>query len=254
MNIVHFLKRYPDILMNQYNDDIFNNLQLLTGGTTSSRIAKLLNFSVGLMEGEERYVEVGVFTGSTLCAAAYHNEKICIGIDNYLPEEMVQITQLTPEMVKARCRANIQAIDGQKGYVRLIEKSFRDVKPEEIGGPVAVSFIDGKHDYAGVVENLKWLDPMLADHAILVFDDINYIEVSMGIQDWLSAHQDHYDFLAYVKPCYGDGKDVVSVRDRFINNGVCVIRYHRDITSNTFSYDLNKLDRTVAEIKGGITC
>lgn len=251
MNIVTFLKRFPDFLMNEKDDPVFQNLQLLTGGTTSARIGKFLNFCVGLMDDEERYVEVGVFTGSTLCAAVYHNNRKCVGIDSYLPSELSQMTQWTPEMVKNRCLANIQSVDQLKGYARLIESDFRAVTPEQIGGPVAVSFIDGKHDYPSVIENFDWLEPMLADHAIIVLDDVNYVEVSMAIEDWMASHGEHYDLLAYVKPCYGDGKDLTSLRDRFLNNGVCVLRYHKDAMSNTFSHDPRKIGWTRDEIKKG---
>jgi hypothetical protein len=244
VNILYFLKKYPEFLLNDKQDDIFENLKLLTGGTTSARIGKLLNFAVSQMEGEERYVEVGVFTGATLCSAAYVNEKICIGIDNYLPDEMIQITGMTPEAVKARCLANIRCISNERGHVRLIEKSFRDVTKEEIGGPVAVSFIDGKHDYAGVMDNLEWLEPMLADHAILVFDDVNYVEVSLAIEDWMGKHPENYDMLAYIKPAYMDGKDLCSIRDRFLNNGVCIIRYHRNPLSNTFAFSVDRMGWT----------
>ena len=240
--------------MRDTDDAVFENLKLLTGGTTSARIGKLLNFAVSQMEGDDRYVEVGVFTGSTLCAASYVNAKVCIGIDNYLPEEMIQITGQTPEAIQNRCRANIQCIDNGSGNVRLIVKSFRDVTKEEIGGPVAVSFIDGKHDYPGVMDNLKWLEPMLADHAVLVFDDINYIEVSLAIEEWITQHGHNYDMLAYVKPAYMDGTNMCFIRDRFLNNGVCILRYHRDPRSNTFSYDPSKLGMTKEQLKGEAPC
>lgn len=237
--------------MNDKDDGIFENIKLFTQGTTSTRIGKLLNFAVSQMGEKECYLEVGVFTGSTLCQAAYVNERFCVGIDNYLPDEIKQITGMPSDFIRDRCLFNINCLG--RGRIKLIEKDFRDVSVEEISLPVAVSFIDGKHDYAGVMDNLKWLEPKLADHAILVFDDINYIEVSLAIEDWMSSHADHYDMLAYIKPFYGDSADdsnLCSVRDRFINNGVCVIRYHKD-NSNSFTWDIQKMGMTREQLTKG---
>ncbi len=251
MNIDCFLKRYPEFLMNDKDDGISENIKLLAGGTTSARIAKLLNFAVSQMDDSECYLEVGVFTGSTLCSAGYVNEKHCIGIDNYLPEHMIQMTHLTPEQIQQRCQLNINCMLPRKS--KLIVKDFRQVTPEEIGMPVAVSFIDGTHDYTSVLENLYWLEPILADHAILIFDDINYIEVSLAIERWMNLKAPNYDMMAYVKPYYGHNGNNVnlnSLRDRFINNGVCVMRYHRDPTSNTFTYDPAKIGYSKEQLEG----
>jgi Methyltransferase domain len=250
MNMDCFLKRYTDVLMNDRDDDLFKNISLLAGGTTSCRISKLLNFAVSQIDSTECYVEVGVLTGTTLCSAGYVNDKVCIGIDNYLPEHMREITGMDRDAVISRCQHNINCLSS--GKTKMIYKSFRDVSKSEIPLPIAVSFIDGKHDFPSVIENFSWLEPMLADNAIIVLDDINYIEVSMAIEAWMGQKSANYDLLAYIKPFYGeDHKNISSVRDRFMNNGVCVIRYHRDTNSNTFSYDPNKLGWTQEEIMTG---
>ena len=250
MNIDYFLKQYVGFLMNEQGDSFFENIGLFTGGTTSARIGKLLNFAVSQMGEDECYVEVGVFTGNTLCQAGFNNEKHCIGIDSYSPSEMMQMTGQTPNFVRDRCLQNINCLS--RGKTKLIQKDFRNVSLEEIGRKVGVSFIDGKHDYLSVMENFSWLEPKLADHAIIILDDINYIEVSLAVEDWMSGKATNYDMLAYVKPCYGlDLKCMSSTRDRFLNNGICVIRYHKDLTSNTFSYDPTKMDWNLDDIKAG---
>jgi hypothetical protein len=138
------------------------------------------------------------------------------------------------------------------GKTSLIKKDFRQVTKEEIGGPISVSFIDGKHDFTSVMENFYWLEPMLADNAIIVLDDVNYIEVAMAIERWMSLKGANYDLMVYLKPFYGeDLKNICSVKDRFLNNGVCVLRYHKDPTSNTFSYDPNKVGWTQEEVLAG---
>ena len=250
MNMDCFLKQYLGVLTNDQGDSTFEGIGLFAGGTTGVRIGKLLNFAVSQMDDGECYVEVGTFTGGTLCQAVHMNYKPCIGIDSYRPEHMAEMTGMTADFIKERCKQNINCIS--KGKAALIEKDFRDVKPEEIPFKVAVSFIDGKHDYPSVIDNFKWLEPMLADDAVIVLDDINYVEVTMAIQDWISGHAQNYDMMSYLKPFYGpDGKNTWCARDRFLNNGVAVIRYHKDPRSNTFSYDPNKAGWTIDNIHAG---
>jgi hypothetical protein len=224
MNIDCFLKLYTDVLMNDNHDNVFDTLKIITGGTTSSRIAKLLNFSVSQMDDNECYLEVGVFTGSTLCAAGYNNEKLCIGIDKYNEDDLKEMSRVAPSELRDRCLYNMKCLASRS---ILIEKDFRDVKKEEIQMPVGVSFIDGKHDYEDVTKNLEWLEPFLADNAILVFDDVNYFDVSRAIFDWLMNHRENYDLLSYNKPFFLNCEYISSLYERFLNNGVCVILFHR---------------------------
>lgn len=224
MNLDCFMKRFCDVLMNSAHDDTFETLKILTGGTTSTRIAKLLNFAVSQMDKDETYVEVGVFAGTTLISAAHVNGKRCIGIDNYNPEYMKGMGCI-PQVVRDRCVHNINSTNC--GAI-LIEKDFREVTKEDICYPVAVSFVDGTHNFESVMDNLKWLEPMLADEAIIVFDDVNYAEVSQSIFVWLHTHPETWDMLAYVKPFFFNDKNVSSVQDRFLNNGVCILHYHKD--------------------------
>lgn len=225
MNIDCFLKRFTDVLMNDKHDDTFETLKILTGGTTSTRICKLLSFAVSQMENDECYLEVGVFNGTSLCSAAYVSGKKCVGIDAYNPEYIKNMCGLDASMVRDRCLHNIRNC---APWASLIEKDFRTVTKEEIGSPVAVSFIDGKHEYDDVMENFAWLEPMLADEAILVFDDVNYEGVTRAISNWVAAHPSTYDLIFYAKPFYMDDKNSWSINERFLNNGTCVLRYHKD--------------------------
>lgn len=230
MNMDCFMKRFSDVLLNDKDDHTFETLKILTGGTTSPRIAKLLNFAVSQMDKKETYVEVGVFAGTTLVSAAHANMKTCIGIDNYDPEEHKSMG-CDPKVVRDRCLHNINSTNCG---ATLIEKDFRQVTKEEIAYPIAVSFIDGKHDFTSVMENLQWLEPMLADEAIIIFDDVNYLEVTQAIFTWLVSHLDTWNMVGYVKPFFFNDKYVMSVRERFLNNGVCILNYHRDPLAKYF--------------------
>ncbi len=225
MNIDFFLKRYLDVLMNDHSDHEFISIKMLTGGTTSHRIAKLLNFAVAQMAESECYLEVGVFLGTTLCSAAHINNRKCIGIDNYDPEMLGTMTESPPSQLRDRCLFNIKQFSP---HITLIEKNFREVTKEEIGAPVAVSFIDGKHTYLEVRDNLTWLEPLLAKDAVLIFDDMNCVDVQRAVQERIGLYKENYDLLFYAKPNYGDSAYSWSLADRFLNNGVCVVRYHKE--------------------------
>jgi len=224
MNMDCFLKKFADVLCNDKQDDIFNTVNIIAGGTTSSRISKLLNFAVSQIDDSECYLEVGVYLGATLCSAGLHNEKTCIGIDSY-KQDAPEYTDKKASEIRDRCLHNIKSLVRK---TTLIEKDFRDVTKEDIPKPVAVSFIDGRHDFEGVMDNLKWLEPLLADNAIIVFDDINYFGVSDALGTWMNEHYKNYEMLCYIKPFYINCNYISSIRDRFLNNGVAIIRYGRN--------------------------
>lgn len=224
MNIDCFLKRFSDVLLNDKHDNVFETLKIITGGTTSARICKLLNFAVSQMSNDECYLEVGVFTGSSLCAAGYNNEKVCIGIDKYDENDLNEMTRIKPSELRDRAIYNLSCLSTKS---RLIENDFRNVKKEDLGMSIGVSFIDGKHDYEDVTKNLEWLEPLLSDYAMIVFDDVNYDEVSRAIFDWIKNHPENYDLLAYVKPFFVDCSYISSQYERFLNNGICILYFHR---------------------------
>lgn len=224
MNMDCFLKRFSQILLSSDNDATFEAFKIWVGGTTSPKIGKLLNFAVSQMGKDECYVEVGVFTGCTLISANYVNGKTCIGIDPY-SKTMNESVMANPEVIRDQARWNISRLAPE---IKLIEKDFRDVTKEEIGLPIAVAMIDARHTYQDVYENLQWLHPLLAEDALLFFDDINYDGVSKAIFDWITKNGDTYQLTCYIKPFYQDDRYISSVIERVLNNGVAILRYHRN--------------------------
>lgn len=225
MNMDCFLKRFADILLTDKEDGTFQTINFLVGGSTSYRIGKLLNFAVSQIGGDECYVETGVYNGGTLISANYRNGRKCIGIDPYIG----MVESIDPLSIRDRAK---QYIAGIGEGAQLIEKDFRDVTPEEIGAPIAVSFIDAMHTEKDVFENLEWLHPLLANDALVIFDDINYQGVSNAISRWQIAHADTYDLTCYIKPFFQSINYTWSLGDRFLNNGVCILRYHKNPEAN----------------------
>lgn len=220
MNIDCFFKRFTDILMSDKMDSTFETINFLVGGTTSYKTGKLLNFAVSQMEQGECYVETGVFQGATLISANYRNGRKAYGIDPYIG--MVERADALAVREKA-----LQYIGGLGEGAQLIQKDFRQVAKEEIPEPIAVSFIDAMHMYQDVKDNLLWLEPLLADNALIFFDDVNYDGVEKAIFEWKKEHDETYDLMFHMKPFYYNNDYVWSLGDRFTNNGLSILRFHR---------------------------
>lgn len=202
--------------MNDTNDQTFETLKFLTGGTTSARIAKLLNFAASCLDEHECYLEVGVFNGYTLLSANYSNFKRCIGVDNFS-----QIFSLDPEAVKAKCKQNLMMYSND---VLLIESDYKDVTPEVVGKPIGVHFVDGDHCYQAVKEGMEWVKPMLAKEAIILFDDAGYKEVSKAILE--QANEPGFELMFMQKPLFV-GDTVYPIGDHVLHQGLAILRYTR---------------------------
>ncbi len=222
MNIDCFLKRFSKILLSPDGDAQFEAFKVWLGGTTSPKIARLLNFAVSQMDQGECYVEVGVFTGTTLVSAFWANGKPCVGIDSY-SNNLKEASILPADLIRDKARNNIREL---AWGVKLIEKDFRDVTAEEIPGDVAVAFIDALHTEQEVTENLVWLEPLLAPDALVFFDDVNHEGVTNAIWKWLHSHPSTYELTVYIRPHYHNERNMSSVEDRVLNNGFAIIRYH----------------------------
>ncbi len=218
MNINNFLTRFSDVLLNDKDDPTFETLKLLTAGTTGSRIAKLINFAVSCMEESECYLEVGVFTGYTLISANYQNNRQCIGIDSFQPD---QVFSIKPDDVRSKCKFNLM---NYTTNALLIDGDFRNVPPEQITKPVGVHFIDGDHNYNAVMEGLEWVKPMLAKDAIVIFDDVCYPDISKAIIETIWEEPDNFEPVFFHKPLYVAGS-FYPVGDRVLHMGLAILRY-----------------------------
>lgn len=223
MNVDCFLKRFSKILVSSDGDALFEAFKVWIGGTTSPKIARLLNFAVSQMDPGECYVETGVFTGATLVSAFWANGKPCVGIDSY-SENLKEASIFPAELIRNKARINVSELAlGSK----LIEKDFRDVKAEEIPGKVAVTFIDALHTEKEVLDNLIWLEPLLAEDALIFFDDVNHEGVSRAIFKWLEMRPTTTEMTAYIRPHYQNERYISSVEDRVLNNGFAIIRHNK---------------------------
>lgn len=216
MNINYFLSRFSDVLFNDKNDQTFETLKLLTAGTTSARIAKLINFASACMAEDECYLEVGVFTGFTLISANYQNMKRCVGIDSFQPD---QVFSIKPDDVREKLKFNLI---NYTYNTLLFDGDFRTVTPEQVGQKVAVHFIDGDHNYEAVKEGIAWVKPMLSKDALLIFDDVGYQGITKAIIE--TMQEPDFEPVFFHKPLYV-GDAIYSVGDKVLHQGLSILRY-----------------------------
>ena len=60
-------------------------------------------------------------------------------------------------------------------------------------------FYDGEHSYKNQLENLIIADQFLAKDAIVMIDDINFIEVENASKEFVSKHSKNYEILKEIK-------------------------------------------------------
>lgn len=220
MKAKEFVHRFTNVLMNDQGDNSFSTMRMITGGGTSARIAKTLNFATCLLDPGEIYLEVGVFRGFTLLSAAYLNNKPCYGIDNF--DVKVVHPAFTAEQVKGELARNMAMF--ANGNAHVIENDFRAVT--EVPGKIGVLFVDGKHTSLDVLDNLRWAEPFLADDAIILFDDVTLNEVDLAIKGWWFDHRQNYDLVFHARPVFVGSYDF-PIFDHFLHNGLSILWYSR---------------------------
>lgn len=215
-----FIASYLRMIFSGDRDALFSTLQVWTGGLSSPRTASLLNMATHCLEEGERYVEVGVFTGYTLISAGYNNNKILLGVDSFDtegPDSSVG-SEIPRQMIKDHLKKNMERFNQVRA--NIIESDFRTV--DLSGAKTGVAYIDGRHDYSSVIDNLKWLEPSLAKDAVLIFDDPDCEGVSDAILDWCHDHKEYE--LLYISRSREAHYRVQGFDGPFVN-GLAVVHY-----------------------------
>jgi len=121
---------------------------------------------------DPRYLEVGVWTGSTLCSAANRNKLRAVGIDNWS-----QHWERSPAYARTECDRNLRKF--VEADVRLIERDFREV-PFGAIGKFNVYFFDGPHDTVDQYDGIRLALPALDDEFVMIVDNWNNASVRQG--------------------------------------------------------------------------
>jgi len=148
-------------------------------GMSSMKGRHMLNNLLGLKVWRDhaavrtRYLEVGSWRGSTLCAATFSNDVEAVAIENF-----AQFNDLSfgrdRRPIRESLMSNLQisrAFSKPQFDVSVIDRDCFTVDARQLGTPFDVYLYDGEHTYDAQYKAFTHFAPALADTFIAVVDD-----------------------------------------------------------------------------------
>ena len=137
----------------------------------------LLNLAAACLEGDEAYVEIGVFHGASLIAAMLGNEgKRFVGVDSFA------FRDASPEKVRANLAhfglTPPEIVVGD-AFELVPAGAFRDV-------PIGIWYYDAAHSYEAQLEGVRIAEPLLVPGALVIVDDTDWDDVARAMDDYLA--------------------------------------------------------------------
>ena len=118
---------------------------------------------------DARYLEIGVWAGSTFCSAIYGNAIRAVAIDNWSefggPREIFFV--------------NLARFRGENANIEIIESDFRQVEFARLG-KFNVYLFDGPHQEQDHFDGLRVALPAMDERFIFIVDDWNWSSVRSG--------------------------------------------------------------------------
>jgi hypothetical protein len=139
-------------------------------GMSGRRYRMLINRLVRNLAAP-RYLEVGSWKGSTLCAAIHDNKVSALAIDNW-SEFGGPFAEFLAHLAQSRSHAS---------PVSFLEQDFRTVRFDALG-PFDIYLFDGPHTADDQYDGIVMAQPALAEEHILVVDDWNLVAARAGTQ------------------------------------------------------------------------
>ncbi len=142
---------------------------LALGGMSSAKNRHLLNNLCSLRGA--RYLEIGVWKGSTLASAGYRNQISVTAADNWSQFKGPR------ESFERICR------DFVRNELTFFDEDCFKLSLDKLPGKYHVYFYDGEHSYDSQYRAFKYFDSILEDTFIAIVDDYNGDDVQRGTQD-----------------------------------------------------------------------
>lgn len=186
-------------------DNMFGNFHI--GGWMPSLALYTLNFAVThCLEGDEQYLEIGVFGGRSLIGALTNNDKRVQAFDPFTDGDGVRQGFL--KNIK-----ECEVVD----RVTLHNMSCHDFDGEL--PPIGVFLYDGNHDSGHTYEGLKRFEKYLSNQAIIIVDDYDIIggdnqspypgydaavshPVRRDTDEWMALNKHHIENTLLLPGCY----------------------------------------------------
>ena len=137
----------------------------------------LLNLAAACLEGDEAYVEIGVFHGASLIAAMLGNEgRRFVGIDSFAFRDASL----------DRVHANLAQFDLVAPEI-VVGDAFELVPAGALGNvSIGVWYYDAAHSYEAQLEGLRIAEPLLVSGALVIVDDTDWDDVARAMDDYIA--------------------------------------------------------------------
>lgn len=176
-------------------------------GMSGKKYRHFINNLIRSLE-DARYLEVGTWIGSTLCAAINRNQVRATTIDNW--------SQF--DGPRGRFLENLAAFRTPQAYVNFIDDDFRNVEFSSLG-TFDVYLFDGPHEYQDQYDGLTFALPALASTFVLIVDDWNYEQVRRGTIDAVSDLALSVEYALEIRTTFDNSHPTVASQDSDWHNG-----------------------------------
>ncbi|HKX47431.1 MAG TPA: class I SAM-dependent methyltransferase [Gaiellaceae bacterium] len=137
----------------------------------------LLNLAAACLEGDEAYVEIGVFHGASLIAAMLGNEgKRFVGVDSFAFRD-ASLEKVHANL--ARFGLTPPEIVVGDAFELVPAGALQDV-------PIGIWYYDAAHSYEAQLEGLRIAEPLLVPGALVIVDDTDWDDVARAMDDYLA--------------------------------------------------------------------
>jgi methyltransferase family protein len=137
-------------------------------GMSGKKYRLFINNLIESIEGA-RYLEIGVWQGSTLCAAIFKNKVRALAIDNWS-----LFAGPADKFFK-----NLARFKGSDTKLSFFENDFREINFFAIG-KFNIYLFDGPHDAQDQRDGIILAQPALDDRFVMIVDDWNWAVVRDG--------------------------------------------------------------------------
>jgi hypothetical protein len=188
------------------NDGKIADAVLALPGMSGRKYRRFINNLIELV-ASPRYLEIGVWQGSTLCSAIFENDVTATAIDNWSEFEGPAGAFLE----------NLSKFKG-KAKVSFLERDFRGVDFHHLG-KFNVYLFDGPHSQKDQYDGVMLAEPALDDVFVLIIDDWNWGQVREGTLDGIRDSRYHVDYLVEVRTTFDNSHALVHGSESDWHNG-----------------------------------
>ena len=174
---------------------------LQMGGMSSQKTRHFLNNLCSIEDWPIRYIEIGVWGGSTFISSGFMNDnnfKEMVAIDNFCQfNKQGDIKQRFMTNVAQYLKPN----DIQYEIMLYEKNCFDDELLESLEGPYNIYFYDGPHTVEETYKSLSFYDKVLDDIFIYIVDDYQEKIVQDGAQQAIKdlGYKIHYEISLHGK-------------------------------------------------------